>query len=375
MKTINVAKPYLPPEDIKLILQEAEAILTSGMLMQGPRVEQFERAFADYVGTAHAVAVNSGTSALQSILQYYDVAGSEVIVPVNTFLASANAVLFCSGKPVFAEMNPQTLCMDFEDMKRRITPKTKGVIVVHLSGLIQPDIDHIQTFCKEHNLFMVEDAAHAHGSSHTGKRAGSLGDAAAFSFLATKVITSGGEGGMVTTNDPQLAHRVKSLRFHGEDTTRGIQDRIGHSWRMTELQAVIGRLQVQRLDEIVDKRMTIAKAYDAAFSDNQHISSITVSPEDVHAYYKYPLILSAALSRPIIKERLEKEHGVKTGTSYWPPCHLQPAYRTAFGYKEGDFPVAEDVLNRTISLPMHCELSAEDIQQVIQGVHTVCRRP
>jgi perosamine synthetase len=372
MEKISIAKPYFPKEDVEEIIKNVREIFETGMLMQGKFVEAFESEFAAVCGAKFGSAVNSCTSALQALLEYYDVRGKEVLVPVNTFLASANAVLFAGGKPVFVEMDPETLCLDVDDMKKRVTPNTKAVMVVHLSGLIPPRIEEIQEFCKEKGLILIEDASHAHGSEHNGKVAGSFGDAAAFSFLATKVITTGGEGGIVVTNDENLVRRVKSLRFHGEDKTRGVQDRIGNSWRMTEMQAIAGLVQARRLKEIAKRRMEIGQMYSKALSLLSKIKVIEVPDGDINAYYKYPLTLLPPLKRGEIKERLAEEFKIASGTSYWPPCHLQPAYKKEFGYKEGDYPVAEDVLNRTISLPMYCGLSDEEISRVINAVKNVC---
>ncbi len=372
MEKIQVAKPYFPEADIVEILANVREVLESGMLMQGKHVARFEEAFAAYVGTRFARAVNAGTSALLGILNYYDVRDRDVLVPVNTFLASANAVLFAGGRPVFVDIEADTLLMDVDDLERRLTPKTKGVMVVHVAGLIPENLDRIRGLCRERGLFLLEDAAHAAGSGRGARRAGGLGDAAAFSLLATKVITAGGEGGMVTTDDEALAHRITSLRFHGEDHTRGIQDRIGYSWRMTEMQAIAGVTQVRRLDEIVTRRMAIAAEYDSAFVTRERVRPLRAVAGDRIAYYKYPLRLLPPLDRRAVAERLDREFGVRTGTSYWPPCHLQPAYRTTFGYKEGDFPVAEDTLARTIALPMHCHLSAAEVRRVIDAVTTVC---
>jgi dTDP-4-amino-4,6-dideoxygalactose transaminase len=372
MAKIQVAKPYFPEEDITEILANVRAALESGMLMQGKLVQRFEEDFANYVGARFARAVNSGTSALVGILDYYGVRDREVLVPVNTFLASANAVLFAGGTPVFADIDPDTLLVSFADLRSRVTSRTAGVILVHVAGLIPQDLDDIRRFCTDRGLFLIEDAAHAAGSSRGSRKVGSLADAAAFSLLATKVITAGGEGGMVTTDDEQLAHRVTSLRFHGEDTTRGIQDRVGYSWRMTEMQAACGITQVRRLDEIVSKRMQVAAAYDRAFAALSTVRPLRTAEGDRIAYYKYPLRLLPPLERRAVQERLDREFDVRTGTSYWPPCHLQPAYRNAFGYREGDYPVAEAALDRTIALPMHCHLTADEIRRVIHAVTTVC---
>jgi dTDP-4-amino-4,6-dideoxygalactose transaminase len=372
MAKIQVAKPYFPDEDIGEILANIRSVLESGMLMQGRFVREFEEAFAAYVGVRHARAVNSGTSALLGILSYYDVRDREVLVPVNTFLASANAVLFAGGTPVFVDIDPDTLLVDFADLRARVTSRTAGVMLVHVAGLISQDVDDMRSYCAERGLFVIEDAAHAAGSSRQSRRAGSLADAAAFSLLATKVITAGGEGGLVTTNDEQLAHRITSLRFHGEDTTRGIQDRVGYSWRMTEIQAICGITQVRRLDEIVAKRMQIAAAYDRAFSGMTTVKPLRTAEGDHIAYYKYPLRLMPPLQRKAVQECLDREFDVRTGTSYWPPCHLQPAYRNGFGYRQGDYPVAERALDQTIALPMHCHLTADEIRRVIQAVTAVC---
>jgi perosamine synthetase len=372
MNIIQVAKPYFPKEDRETILQDIQSVFDSGMFMQGKFVKEFEKEFAEYVGTRYAVAVNSGTSALQGILNYLNVQDSEVLVPVNTFLATANAVIFEGGIPVFVEMNPQTLCVETADLEKRITSKTKGVIMVPLAGLIPPNMDEISEMCKKHNLFFVEDASHAQGSTYKGKGAGSMGIAGAFSLLATKVMTSGGEGGMVTTDNEELAKRIVSLRFHGEDYARGIQDRIGHSWRMTEIQAICGLTQVRRLKEIVEMRMEIARKYDKAFEELSTVSVVKVPDGDENAYYKYPLVLGKSLKREEVAEKMEQRFGVKTSVTYWPPCHLQPAYKKKFGYKEGDYPVAEEVLNRTISLPMYCELTDKDIARVVEAVQKTC---
>lgn len=372
MNKVQVAKPYFPEEDISEILVNIRSVFESGMLMQGKFVRRFEEGFADYVGVKYARAVNSGTSALLGILSYYDVRDREVLVPVNTFLASANAVVFAGGQPVFVDIDPDTLLVDLDELTRRATPKTAGVILVHVAGLISQDLDRIRDFCARKGLFLIEDAAHAAGSSRQSQKAGSLADAAAFSLLATKIITAGGEGGLVSTNDEALAHRITSLRFHGEDFKRGIQDRIGYSWRMTEIQAIAGITQVRRLDEIVSRRMEIATAYDRAFASLPTVRPLRTAEGDRIAYYKYPLRLMPPLDRQAVQARLDGEFDIRTGTSYWPPCHLQPAYREAFGYREGDYPVAESVLNETIALPMHCHLTSDEVRRVIHAVGTVC---
>ena len=371
MEMIQVAKPYFTDDDIDFITENTRDVLKSGMLMQGKWVREFEETFAAYCGVRYARAVNSGTSALIAALNFFEIEGKEVLVPTNTFLASANAVIFAGGTPVFCDIVPETLLIDFDEIVRRTNEKTAGLVLVHQAGLIPPDLTRIREYCRDKGLFLLEDSAHAAGSSSPEGRAGGLGDASAFSMLATKIITSGGEGGMVTTNSEELAHRATSLRFHGEDHKRGIQDRVGYSWRMTEIQAIAGLTQVRRLDEIVSLRMSVAARYDEGFRDLDGVQALPLPQGCRNAYYKYPLILGDHLSRLAVKERLESEFQVKSGTSYWPTCHLQPAYREKYGYAEGDFPKAEHTLNQTIALPMHCHLTDEEVERVIDAVRAI----
>lgn len=363
---IPQTKPYIPEEDIKGLLAAFREILESGQLINGRYIQLFEEGVARALGVKYAVSMNSCTSALETMLDYYDVREREVIVPVNTFLASANAVHFAGGKPVLVDI-AEDLLIDFEKLKAAVNEKTKAVMIVHLAGYIHPEIEKIKAFCKERGLLLLEDAAHAHGASYKGVQAGAWGDAGAFSYYATKVMATG-VGGMLTTNDEGLAARAKSLRFHGEDTTRGIQDRLGRDWLMTEFQAAMGVFQLRRLPEAVGKRMAIAKQYDAAFSSISGISIFPLEKGAISGYYKYPVRIFPPFKKEEIKSYLEKEEGIKVGNAYWPPCHLQPVYKKLFGYKEGDFPVAEKVLSETISLPLYPDMTDEEVERVIFAV-------
>ena len=363
-------KPYFPEADIKTILKNTEQALRSGRLFNGPFVAEFEKEFAKTTGTKYAVAMNSATSALQAILVFYDVCGREVITPTNTFIATSNAVLFAGGTPVLADMHTETLCLDPRDMEKRITKKTKGIILVHLGGLITPHMGEIKRIAKQRKLFLIEDASHAHGASRKGIPAGAWGDAAAFSFFATKVITSGGLGGMLTTNNQKLADYAHSVRFHGEGMERGTQERMGNDWSLSEPQAIIGLAQTKRLKEIVKKRMEIAAAYDKAFAKLPNVKIFPLPPKTVHSYYKYLLLLKSADEKKRVA-RVLKERGIATGSLYWPPCHLQPVYQKKFGYKKGDFPVAEDILSRAIALPMYTGMTKKEREYVVAGVKEV----
>lgn len=364
---ISIAKPYIPDADVKRILKDTEKILRSGRLYQGPYLEAFEHEFAKAAGTKYAVGLNSGTSALEVALKYFDVHGREVITPTNTFIATSNAVIYAGGKPVLADIHPDTLCLDPKDIEKRITKKTKGIILVHVNGLITPHIKAIRALCKRRKLFLIEDGAHAHGARIFGKPAGSWGDAAAFSCLATKPITTGGVGGVLATDDSNLVFFARSLRFHGEDTTRGIQNRLGNNWFLSEMQAAFGLSQVKRIHEIVRKRMNLAKTYDKAFSKLKRVEIFKLPKGALHSYYKYPLLLKKPLTKDAVAAEL-KTRGISVGGAYWLPCHLQPVYKKLFKFKKGDFPVAEDILSRTIALPMYTGMTKQEINYVIREV-------
>lgn len=381
MNRISANKPYFPEPIRRIIADEIAEILAGGRLTQGPWVSRFEQAFAEYIGAKFAIATNSGTSALEILLRFYDVRGCEVIVPTNTFLASGNAVIFARGKPVLADISADTLCLDPEDLKRKITPKTKGVILVHIAGLITPQISEIRDLCRSRGLFLLEDAAHAPGAAIDQKFAGNLADGAAFSFYPTKPMTTG-EGGMITTNDPVCAESAQSIRCHGiaigaENTgeNKNLLLRLGHNWRMSELQAVVGWHQLQTLDDAIAKRQTVAKWYANALANSPGLR-LFEPPENVrHSFYKYPVLLDKPASLREVNRQLLEEFGVQSGSIYWPPCHLQPFYLQQFGYRRGDFPVAEAILERTIALPIYPELSRDSVNRVAAALCSILADP
>jgi len=230
---IPAAKIYFPEDDRKAILKQIDGILESGQLTLGKYGREFEQRFAEYVGTKHAVAVNSGTSALEITLRALDMEGSSVIVPTNTFFATPASVIHAGGKVIFADIT-DNLCLDPASVRRQINKGTKAVIIVHIGGLIPPQIEEVRQICREHGLFLIEDAAHAQGSSLNGKKAGSFGIAAAFSFYPTKVITSG-EGGMIATDDENIYKRALVFRDQGKAGFLGnIHTEMGYNCKLLE---------------------------------------------------------------------------------------------------------------------------------------------
>lgn len=372
MSRVHAACPTFSEPSIDAILSEIKSTLKSHILTNGPQVKQFEDEFADYVGVRHAIAVNSGTAALEILLRLFGVEGKDVIVPTNTFVATPTSVILSGGKVVFADIKADTLCLDPADLERKITSQTKGVIVVHLAGLICPEIDEIKKICHDHNLFLLEDAAHAHGAKMDDQLAGSLCDGAAFSFYPTKIMTTG-QGGMVTTNDSTMASKAYSMRDHGLTPDR-IMTMLGDNWCMSEVTAVLGRYQLAELDEAVNRRNEIAKYYDSLLSGVASVSLFRTPSNIRHSYYKYPVLLKA-VDRNELMAVLKKEYGIETGGLYYPPCHLHPWFKENLGTTEGDLPVSETVLKQVLCLPMHLCVTKETAQYVANSLKASLKIP
>ncbi len=361
---VQAARPYFPEEDIKKIVSEIEENIRKGELTLGSKLAKFEQMFADYTGVKHAIAVNSGTSALEIVLRYFNLNGGEVIVPTNSFVASANTVHYAGGKPVLADITEDTLCLDPESLKAKITSKTKGVMLVHLGGLITPYFEEIKKICDDNNMFLIEDAAQSAGASYNGKMAGGLSDAGCFSFFPTKTMTTG-EGGMITTNDSELDKFARSLRHHGIEG-RDNYPRLGYNWRMPDINAILGIYQLQRLNENIKERNRIAKKYFESLSRFKNIKFIKYPTNILHGYYKYSIILP--FDSRELQRTLKEKYEIDTGSLYYPPIHMQPLYQNTFGYKESDLPVAADILKRVLCLPMFISITDEQIDYVIESL-------
>jgi len=370
---ISVAFPYFSSDVIEAILADVAQMLRSGQLTDGPFCREFECEFAAYNNARYAVAVNSGSAALDVVLRHFELQGREVIVPTNTFVSTPNSVLFAGGKPVFVDINPDTLCIDIEEVKRKTTPRTVGVIVVHIAGLICPQIEELREFCQEKDLFLLEDSAHAHGASLNGQKAGTFGDVGCFSFYPTKVMTSC-EGGMILTNDSELAERARCIRSCGQDANRQMV-MLGDNWRLSEPAAIVGLHQLEHLDEFLQKRNQIAKGYEKALESVEGISLFRTPPNIWHSYYKYPIRLTERVDRKKAAMMLKEKFKIETGHIYDPPCHLHPYYREAHGTRMGDMPSAERVLKQVMCLPMHYQITQQNIQYITEALAHTIRTP
>lgn len=348
------AKPYIESERL---LNDIDGILKSGNLSMGKFTRRFEKEFADYVGTEHAVAVSSGTAALEVTLLSLGLSGKRIIVPTNTFVATGNAVVNTGNIPVFVDIDKDTLCMSYDSMVKN-SDDVAAVILVHIGGLITPEIVKIKEFCRANDILLIEDAAHAHGSSFYNLKAGNLHSVAGcFSFYSTKVMTTG-EGGMITTNDKDLYEKMKLYRNHGGDGKNFYYN--SSNYRMTEIESAIGISQLKLLDEFVIRRNWIAETYSELLTGVKGVTLFPVFDNSVRSYWNFYILLESERDR-VMKDLLYCD--IATGDAYVPPCHKQPVFER-FITPDQNFDVADDILSRHLSLPMYVNLSSDDMKYI-----------
>ncbi|MGB3908021.1 MAG: DegT/DnrJ/EryC1/StrS family aminotransferase [Methanomethylovorans sp.] len=349
---ISIAKPYLDEVEIEAVT----AVLRSGVIAEGPKVAQFEQAFAEYIGVDHAVAVNSGTAALHVALMAHGIGkGDEVITTPFSFVATANSIVYTGAKPVFADIEPDTYIISPDQVHEMITSRTKAIMPVHLYGHAA-DMDAIMEIAEDHDLLVIEDACQAHGATYKGKKVGSFGTGA-FSFYPTKNMTTS-EGGILTTDDPDIAARSRMLRAHGSKQ-RYLHEMIGYNFRMTDISAAIGIVQMGRLAEFTEKRRQNAKRLSSGLKDTKNLTLPVEKTNCSHVYHQYTIRTSL---RDPLRDTLQ-EKGIGTGT-YYPLCiHQQPLYKE-MGYT-GSFPQSEKAAREALSIPVHPALSDADIDTII----------
>ncbi len=363
----NTVFPYFSKDDIDTILGQFRDVLAgNGLLTMGSAVQEFEKNFAHYLGVPYAVATNSCTSALEIALRCIEFnPGDEVIVPVQTFIATGSCVVNSGGKVVFCEIDENFL-LDFEDLKRRITSKTRAVMMVHFCGLIHPQIMQIKDFLKKRGIVLIEDAAHAPGAKIDGVFAGTIGDIGCFSFFSTKIITTG-EGGMFTTQDQAMAKKASSLRNRGLDVDAGreIYSRMGGNRRMSEIQGILGRQHLKSLETFLTRRNQLAEIYRGklrSLVDRKIIRFQDVSRGARHAYWRFLVFLQATpITRDVIRQKMA-ESEVVIDWPYDPMLPFQPVFQNLYGTKPGDFPRSENLSQMHFCLPLHMGLNESDIE-------------
>jgi len=333
-------------------------VIDSGAFAGGPFVEKFESEFAAFCRCQHAIGLGSGTEALWLALLACGVgAGDEVITVPNTFMATAEAITYCAARPVFVEVDERTHTMDPAGLKKALTPKTKAIIPVHLFGQCA-DMDPILEFARKHGLFVIEDAAQAHGAEYKGKRAGTMADAGCFSFYPGKNLGAFGEAGAVITKDAELAEKIRVLREHGQ-VRKYRHNMIGWNCRMDGIQAAVLSVKLRRLENVNLLRRAHAQEYDRAFAAVDEVITPTEADYARHVYHVYAVRVQ---DRDEVMFMLN-EKGIQCGVHYPVPVHLQRAYRE-LGYSAGDLPISEQTAQEFISLPMFPELTKEQIGMV-----------
>jgi perosamine synthetase len=349
---IPISKPYLGQEEKTAVL----GVLDSGMLAQGPCVAALETCFAAVCGVRHAVATSSGTTALHLALLAHGIGpGDDVVTTPFTFIASVNSILFTGARPVFADIDPETFNIDPLQVERAITSRTKAIMPVHLYGYVC-DMDALQSMAHKHGLIIVEDACQAVGAMYRGRKAGSFGTGV-FSLYATKNVMAA-EGGIITTNDEEVAERCRLLRNHGMKR-RYYHEMPGYNFRMSDLHAAIGLAQIKRLEEFTRQRQA-----NAAYL-NGHITKVItpgVKEQYSHAWHQYTIRVDHGRDRDAAVRQLN-EAGVGTGVFYPVPAHRQEYVRRLLG--EVSLPLAEKVASQVISLPVHPQLSQNDLELIV----------
>ena len=369
MMLVPLSSPDIDEKDI----QGVANVLKSRFLSIGPKIVEFEKKIAEYMGRKHAVAVNSGTSALHLIVRSLGIGeGDLVITTPFSFIASSNCLLFERARPLFVDIDEQTLNLDPDKtdeqlgkMRQEELEKVKAIIVVDAFG--QPaDWDRFTEIARRYNLLLIEDSAEALGSEYKGRKCGSFGEAGVFAFYPNKQITTG-EGGILVTDNEELAVMARSMRSQGRGESGEWLDheRLGYNYRMDEISSALGCSQMERIEEILRKRAKVAEMYREKLAEVKGVQVPYIAPYvSKMSWFVYVIRLDGKVNRDNVIEYLNQE-GIQC-KPYFTPIHLQPFYKDMFGFKEGDFPITEDVSSRTIALPFFNNLKEEQIDYVVE---------
>ncbi len=377
MNTINLSEMYIDDE----IKQAALEVLDSGRYIKGPKVKEFEEKFAQFTDAQFGIATSSGTTALLTAYLALGLKqGDEVIVPSHTFIATATPFLFLGAKPVLVDIDPETYTMNPDDVINKITQNTRAIVAVHLYG--HPvDLQPIIEVAKERGIKVLEDACQAHGSTYQNQNIGDIGDIACFSYFPSKNMTVAGDGGMIVTNNPELAERMRILRNHGR-TDRDTSQILGLNFRMSEIHAAIGMVQLKHLPQWTESRRSVAENYNKLFSESGMIGEHIIIPiEREWAKHVYHLYVIRVLNgrRDELRNYL-KDQGINTGIHYPKPLHEQPCILDYLKncYNEtidpSAFPVTNQITKEILSLPMYPGLTIDDITQVVNSIKTFLER-
>lgn len=363
---IPLSTPDISSKEIDAVV----SVLKTPILSLGPRVEEFEKKFAKFIGVKHAVAVNSGTSGLHLCVRALDLSdGDEVITTPFSFIASSNCILFERAKPVFVDIREDTLNIDESKIEVKITKKTKAILPVHIFGY-PADMAKINKIAQKYKLKVIEDACEGIGAKIGTKKVGSMSDCAVFAFYPNKQMTTG-EGGIVVTNDDTIAFAIKSMRNQGRDSMDWlVHNRLGYNYRLSDIHCALGIVQLERIEELLKKRAKVVEMYARHLGK---MKGIQLPPQKVRgmklSWFVYVIRLKGAYNKKRDQiMHLLKQDGIGCNV-YFPPIHLQPFYRKQFGYKKGDFPITEKVSASTIALPLFNHLTMEQIAYVAKSLN------
>ncbi len=364
MRKYQIAKPYITNDEKKLVLE----VLASGNLSLGPKYTEFERKFAQKIGTKYACAVSSGTAGLHlAVLAAGIGPGDEVITSPFSFVASANCVLYVGAKPIFVDIDPITYNMNSANIEAKITKKTKAILVVHIFGQ-SADMTPIMKIAKKHKLKVIEDACESVCATHKGKKVGTFGESAVFAFYPNKQMTTG-EGGMLVTDDERIYKLCSSLRNQGRSGNMQWLDheRLGYNYRMDEISAALGLAQLSKLDYMLKERKKIAAWYTECLKPYQRfVGTPQVSPYNTHSWFVYVVKVKNIKSETVRNKIIKNMGKIGIATKpYLPVIHLFSFYKKGFGYQKGDFPIAEKVAMSSLALPFYVGLKKEDIKYII----------
>jgi perosamine synthetase len=362
---IPLTKPYFSNKNIKKISNTIPNILKSGRLMMGPWNEKFEKNFSKIIGSKYALSTNSCTTAIQIALEFYKVKGHDVMVPSGSFQSGISAIKWSGANPILVDMNPETLSFSLEDLKKKITKKTKGIIWVHVTGVISSEYKKIVQFAKSNNLFIIEDCAHAQGSSIDKKKAGTLGDVGVFSFFPSKIMTTG-SGGMLTTDDRKLAEFTMKMRIFGRNINKPGVSLEGNDWFLDEIRACVGYHQLSDFQNNLKRRKEIAKLYDKAFKNHKRIRILKLSKNNISAYYQYPIFLHSSIDRNQLIFTLKNKYKIST-KRIWLPTHQEEIFKN-LNFKRSTLMETEKTFDSSLCLPIFYTLKNKEVNKIIRAI-------
>jgi len=368
--------PLSNPDITRLEIEYVTEVLKTPNLSLGPKLAEFEARMAEFVGVKYAVATNSGTSALHLIVKALGIKDSdEVITTPFSFISSANCILFERARPVFVDIDPLTLNIDVNLIKERITDRTRAILAVDIFGY-PAEWDRLEQIAKEYNLKLIEDSCEALGAEYKGGKAGTFGEAAAFAFYPNKQMTTG-EGGIIVTNNREIADLCRSMRNQGRgDGDEWLEhQRLGYNYRLSDINCALGIAQLERIEELLAKRERVARMYNMKLKNWQKVRIPCSSPEVRRSWFVYVVVLEDRYSRENRDKILQELRRRGVGCSnYFTPIHLQPFYVEMFSFKKGDFPVTEHVSERTIALPFYNNLSETEVDFVVENLKEIISR-